>query len=426
MLRILRGLGWALLGLVVLVVLLWTLSRFWPLPAAQREQVRWLEDVRPLPGKNGFALLWTLSYDGLDFAQREAALAADAQHWQAGAAPTMADSALAATHVALKVDSRGYCRSTGESCLAKARADIPQFRAAHAGHAGLHERLDRLADADRFDSPFQPDGATGFFPMPRYQALLDGSGEHALAFVEGNVPAALAGSCRSVQLGRGLMRNGNTLIDSMIGAAMVRTNVQLLAEMLAELPPDQALPSACGSALQPMQADDQRLCRAMQGEFAMSRGAIETSLQQTGTVLMLDRQHTLGRMALNMGWACDPANDRRLAADTPLVATRVGGWDMGCLSNVIGCTLSDIAAPAYQDYAARSQDVAALLRLLGAQRWLRQQADAPEQALQRLPAQWRSSTRTPVLSADGRHLQVPRRARDAYAKGDDSMLSVPL
>ncbi|WP_414716044.1 hypothetical protein [Stenotrophomonas sp.] len=425
MLRILRGAGWALLGLLVLVVLLWTLSRFWPLPGAQRQQVRWLEDVRPLPGKNAFALLWTLPFDGLDPAQREAALVEDVRRWQTGATPGNVDSALAATHPVVKVDSQGYCRPTGESCLARVRADAQPFVAAHAGHEGLHERLDALADADRFDSPFRPDGATGLFPMPHYRTLMDGSGVHALAFVQGDVPAALAGSCRSVRLGRRLMRDGNTLIDSMIGAAMVRTNVHLLAEMLAELPPGQVLPAACESALQPMDAADQRLCRAMQGEFAISRAAIDSSLQQTGAVLTLGREHTLGRMASNLGWACDPANDRLLEADQPPVASRVVGWDVGCLSNMVGCTLTDIAAPAYQDYAARSQDVAALLRLLGAQRWLRQQPDGPQQALQRLPAQWRSSTRTPVLSADGTRLQVPRRARDIDAKGE-SVLSVPL
>ncbi|WP_159097534.1 hypothetical protein [Stenotrophomonas sp. SAU14A_NAIMI4_5] len=423
--RILRGVGWALLGLLVLAVLLWTMSRFWPLPAAQREQVRWLEDVRPLPGKDGFALLWTLPFDGLDRAQREAALAEDVRHWQVDPAPDRTDSVLAATHPEVKVDSQGYCRSTGESCLAKVRADTAQFRAVHAGHEGLHERLDALADADRFDTPFLPSGSPGIYPWPRYQTLMDASGVHALAFVRGDVPAALAGSCRSVQVGRRLMHGGNTLIDSMIGAAMVRANVHLLAEMLAELPPDQVMPAACESALQPMDAAEQSLCRPMQGEFAMSRAAIDASLQQTGTVLMLDREHTLGRFAANFGWACGSGSEAALQADRPVEVVAGPDWDMRCLANVVGCTLSDISGPAYQDYAARSQDVAALLRLLGAQRWLRQQPEGPQQALQRLPAQWRSSTRVPVLSADGTRLQVQRRARDAGGKGD-AMLSVSL
>lgn len=420
----LRGLGWGLVILAVLVAMSWTLSRFWPLPQHQREQLRLLEDVRPPPGTNGFALLWTLPYDGLDMAQREAALAADVRRWQAGPAPGMADSLLAAEHRASRVDSQSYCRSSGADCLATVRADPQRFSSGHAGHDGLHARLDSLADFDHFETPFRPSGVDWLMPFPRYQVLMDGSGAHALAYVQGDIAGALAGSCRSVQVGRRLMRNGGTLLDSMIGAAIVRTNVQLLAGMLAELPPDQALPRDCAMALQPMDADEQSLCRAMQGEFAMNKAAVDSALRQRGTGLLLDREHTLGRIAMNFGWACGSGSMQALAADSPVTTEWSPSWDVGCLANPIGCTLSDIAGPAYADYAARSQDVAAMVRLLGAQRWLRQQPDAPAHALARLPSQWSSATRSPVLSADGRHLQVPRRA--STQDGEDGLLSVPL
>ena len=67
---------------------------------------------------------------------------------------------------------------------------------------------------------------------------------------------------------------------------------------------------------------------------------------------------------------------------------------------------------------------AAMIRLLGAQRWLRQQAGPADEALARLPAQWRSDTRMPQLSADGRHLQVLRRG--PAREGEDPYLSMPL
>lgn len=66
-----------------------------------------------------------------------------------------------------------------------------------------------------------------------------------------------------------------------------------------------------------------------------------------------------------------------------------------------------------------------MVRLIGAQRWLRQQAEDPVDALKRLPAQFRSQVRTPQLSADGRRLQVPRRS--APRSTDESpWLSVPM
>ncbi len=66
-----------------------------------------------------------------------------------------------------------------------------------------------------------------------------------------------------------------------------------------------------------------------------------------------------------------------------------------------------------------------MVRLIGAQRWLRQQAQDPVDALQRLPAQFRSPVRAPQLSADGRRLQVPRRS-PSRSTDESPWLSVPL
>ncbi|AWH26126.1 hypothetical protein [Stenotrophomonas sp. YAU14D1_LEIMI4_1] len=425
MLRILRGIGWSLLALLGLLVAVWLAARFWPLSAEQRAQVRLLEDVQPLPGRNGFALLWTLPFDDLDAAQRERALLKDVERWRAGPVQGMTDSLLEGTQPQVKAQVGVTCGSRIPDCLARVRADPQRFIDAHAGHGGLHARQQQLDDFDRFDSPFLGLGDPLMMPVPRYQLLMEGTSAHALAFVQGDTAAALAGSCRSLQLGRRLMHRGGTLLDSMIGAASVQVNAQLLADMLVELPADHALPAVCETALQPLANGEQSLCRAMQGEFALNERAIDASLRQGANVLMLDRSQTRARIAQNFAWACGAAAERRLTEDAPAQRSWEQPWDVRCVANWIGCTLASISGPAYQDYAARSQDSAALVRLLGAQRWLRQQPDAPAQALARLPAQWRSPSRVPTLSADGHHLQVARRQRDATGELT-TMLSVPL
>ena len=113
----------------------------------------------------------------------------------------------------------------------------------------------------------------------------------------------------------------------------------------------------------------------MQGEYAMSRAAIETSAQEFGGVLVLDRSSTLARVAGNLGWACGAAAMTALEADRPLPVPAPPQHDFGCLSNIMGCVLADIAGPAYPAYSSRPQDAAAMVRLIGAQRWLRQQAE---------------------------------------------------
>ena len=422
-LKMLRWLGWAMLALVVMAVAAWLLSRFWPLSAAQREDRRLLEAVQPNEGRNGFALLWTLPFDGLDQAQREVALADDLQRWKASPSQASHASLLAARHAPLTLDRAGRCAVGPVGCLAQVRADPQRFADAHAGHAGLHERLARMADYDRFDSPFQP-FESELLPLPAYTPLLDGASAQALAYLQGDVAGAVEAGCRSVQFGRRMMRTGSTLVDSMMGAAVVRSHAALLGDMLVEQSPDYVLPASCEAALQPLQADEQSLCQAMQGEFAMNKAAIEASTQTAGSRLLLDRDHTLARIAGNFGWACRPAAATALAADVPLPVSPPLGWDVRCMANPLGCTLSAIAGPSYAPYAARSQDTAAIIRLLGAQRWLRQQPGPADEALARLPAQWRSDARTPEVSADGRYLLVLRRG--PAREGEGPHLSMPL
>ncbi|ACF52618.1 hypothetical protein [Stenotrophomonas maltophilia] len=426
MLKILRGLGWTLGGLLVLAIVVWCASRMWPVPESRVQAQHRLEARLPAAGRNGYALLWTLPFDGLDARQREQALAEDARRWAADPrGGGVGQTHLAASHAELHSRPGASCGPTASDCLAQVRADPQRFVDAHAGHQQLHTRLDQLAEADHFVSPFLPKGEGILVPLPTYGLVVDATSARALAYVQGDVEGALRGSCRGLQLGRRLVPGGSYLVESIIGANLVQANAQLLADMLAELPPDHPLPVECEQAMQPMLADEQSLCRAMQGEYAMSRAAIETSASEFGGVLVLDRSSTLARVAGNLGWACGATAKAALEADRPLPVQAPPQRDFGCLSNVMGCVLTDIAAPVYPAYSSRTQDAAAMLRLLGAQRWLRQQAEDPTEALQRLPAQFRSPVRVPQLSADGCRLQVPRRS-PPRSNDESAWLSVPL
>lgn len=425
-LKILRALGWAGAALLVLVIVVWCASRLWPVPESRRQAQQRLEARLPASGHNGYALLWTIAFDDLDAGQREQALAEDLRRWKADPrGETGAQPRLTALHDGLRPRPGASCGPTAGNCLAQVRADPQRFIDAHAGHQQLHARLDQLADADHFASPFPPKGDGILVPLPTYGLVVDATSAHALAYVQGDIDGALRGSCQGLQLGRRLLPGSSYLVESILGASLVQANAQLLADMLVELPADYPLPAQCERAMQPMRADEQSLCRAMQGEYAMSRAAIETSAGEFGGVLVLDRSSTLARVAGNLGWACGAAATAALDADRPLPLPAPPQRDFGCLSNMLGCVLTEIAAPAYPAYASRTQDAAAMLRLLLAQRWLRQQPGDALEALQRLPAQLRSPTRAPQLSADGRRLQVPRRA-PARSPDEAARLSVPL
>lgn len=91
----------------------------------------------------------------------------------------------------------------------------------------------------------------------------------ALDFVQGRTTQALSGVCTDAQVARVLMRSSDNLAITMIGAAMLRGNAQLFADMLAELPAQQSLPMHCAAAFAPATTQEISLCHALHGESRM-------------------------------------------------------------------------------------------------------------------------------------------------------------
>ena len=186
MLKILRGLGWTLAGLLVLAIVVWCASRMWPVPESRLQAQQRLEARLPANGRNGYPLLWTLAFDDLDAGQREQALAEDVRRWEADPrGGNLTPSHLAANHAELRARASASCGPSARDCLAQVRADPQRFAEAHAGHRQLHARLDALAEADHFVSPFRPKGDGIMVPLPTYGLMLDATSARALAYVQG-------------------------------------------------------------------------------------------------------------------------------------------------------------------------------------------------------------------------------------------------
>ena len=408
----LKWVGISILSLVVAVAVLWAASRFWPLPAEQREAMRLLQAPLPMRGENGFTALWTLRYDGLEDAGREAVLAQDVQRWRTGTpGQRPVSSSAEGRYPAAPLSAFAGCGRRGIGCLAAVRADPDGVEAAHAGHEALHQRVAALAGYGHFTSPFKPFDTDPMVPLPVFQPVLDPLSAHALAHVRGDSGTAVAGACADILSGRAMTGQGDTLITSMIGAAMVESNARLLADILVELPADTALPAVCDAALAPMTADEQSLCTAMRGEFGPAGAGLRlTSGNPAAQHLLLDVPRTQARMAPRYAWACAASAELVAARDAPTPIPGPAQDRFACIANPLGCALANITGPDMRQYAGRPQDAAAMLRLVSAQRWLRQQPSAASVALQSLPEALRSPTRIPVLSEEDHWLQVERRA----------------
>ena len=79
--------------------------------------------------------------------------------------------------------------------------------------------------------------------LPGYTAILMESHLHGYRFAAGERERALRGACRDANLGLRLLNSHGTMLQSLISMRLIESNVPLLAQMRAELPPNTALPA---------------------------------------------------------------------------------------------------------------------------------------------------------------------------------------
>ncbi|MGB3393650.1 MAG: hypothetical protein WA956_13835 [Stenotrophomonas sp.] len=445
LLRVIGGLA----GLLLLAAAVLLVSWLWPLSAAQKRTQAALEAPRAMPGSNAYVTLAMLGVAGLTPEQRQArvdAYVAGYAKWHAGfiarsiesggeweeGAMEMAPQLLGGGEGVPPFDPVLCKNATG--CLAHVRQQPQAVAAALLPQAAVLAQMDELAAHGHYHSPLPLDAAT---PMPAMRPLFMPLTAHALAHVQGDSQAALAGLCRDAGIGRMFLNHGESLLTGAMGGTMLAANAELFADVLVELPADTPLPATCAAALAPLTPREASNCASMQGEFAMVRNVhVQMDQQIAGGThalplseehwwatpraakLLFNRDKSVARVAETMGQACLPETLQAIAEDRPLPVTPVPSmWRLECAANAIGCILTGIAAPAYAQYGARQLDVAARLRLLQAVLWLREHAagDAATPLAERLnglPAELRSAQRPITVSADGSALETPSHAKN--------------
>ena len=440
-----RGLRWSgivLLVLLLLIAALWSASRLLGPTAEQRRAVAVFEQLPEPEGSNAFPALWLLHWD-VPGSEQAAVVAEDVERFRAlppwgdparGEATLGLESVAAGRYQDLRaglVDAPASCGPREGGCLERVRAD----RDAHAERlqqsARLVDRVQAVFDHDHYRSLLPPAVDT---PFPRLQLMSLGQTRHALQFVDGETDAALAGTCRRVDGWRRIAGNADSLLVTMYAAAGIQGDGRLLADMLAELPPGHALPSACAAALAPPRPDGLGLCPAMRGEWEYGMSAFDAMQSDAGLGgrigrwLLVDREATAALSASNLAWACGEQAEQAVVQDRPMHPPQQDGgpWRFECVANVAGCALMEIARPAYADYGQRLQDSGARVRLLGTLAWLRERAAAGDariagDLLVDLPDGLRSPGRAVEVDPGGRHLRM-----ELFDTRQDSHWRVPL
>ena len=198
------------------------------------------------------------------------------------------------------------CERDSTDCLSLAREHFQDWAQLPPADAIAWQRADDAVAAlnqyDYFRYPFSMDAA-----LPRFQTLMMNNRLHAYRFVDGAQQAALDATCRDAQLARKLLNSQNILIDSMIGAALLRQSVGLIAEMRAEAP-SLALSPAC-DAVQTLPGATLAVCPLLSSEWRMQEEGIRAELAKLGkTDLLLASwyRQALANLAYTYSRYCEP------------------------------------------------------------------------------------------------------------------------
>lgn len=425
--RWLQRIGIAVLALLVVLAALWGASRLRGATAEQRAALALFEQPAGPGGSNAWPLAWLAQWD-VPEARLDAVAAEDVARFSAlpppgdprrGPATAAFQSVAADRHRDLSASLAAEPASCGlreGGCLARVRADRDAHAVRLADARELVDRVEAIAGHGHLRNLMPPMPDT---PLPRLQWLGLPLTRHALWFVDGEHERALAASCRAIAGYRRLSADTDLLLFSMVVIAALDGHASLVAEMLAELPVDHALPSACAGALAHARPGELSACPAMRGEWAWGGSAEQwmmAGLSSAGRMWMrltYDPQATAALRASYLAWPCGQEAARMRAADAPVLPPEPeSGLRFECWANATGCILSEIAAPAYVRYESRMQDAAAQLRLLRTLAWMRERAAAGDgrhaRALLADDPQPRGTHRIVEVGADGTGLRMSR------------------
>jgi len=318
-----------------------------------------------------------------------------------------------------------------EECLVTVREQPQAISDALAPYSDL---IEQVADLSQYDDYYMPLPQHSNTQWPDFRFLRLPLSAHTLAHVNGDSQAALAGLCRDANTGRMLIKHSSDLLVSMVGRRILMDNVEVAAQIIAELPLDTALPENCETAFSPLSAQDISLCPAMRGEFAFMRSHIELEKQRlertqtpVGGEQLSDWDNALLVLAHRNSAMCLPQTQQSLLNDEKFVEPPlpVSTWVKQCTNGNPACQLTQSNGPGYAHYVHRMQDTAAQLQLMQVLLWLRQHPGQPltnDYLQAAIPADVYTSTQRAInISDDGNVLEI-----DAYDERARSPVRLPL
>jgi len=330
--------------------------------------------------QNGFQHLWLVPYE-IPENEIAAAYSMELQDYRAAVqagAPEKFDSHLARTYPKQALPENKLCPRAPESCLAFVRENPDEARKTAADFTAYRLRIEKLRKADHVANDLDFSYFTPLPTMSGINALQTLSA--AVDFNDGKTDIALDAVCQNLQTWRRLRSRVDLLVVDMVGIAFGRDQINLLAEMLAELPAEHELPPSCNIALAPLAKNEFDQCDVARGERKVTLGFLTfakehgLSAVEFGSSNMFDNilaklmnvRYAEARTAPAMMAFCD---------GQPSVPVTINSSLTEKIFDPVGSYYADMAIPNYKEYRLRAADFSAILQTVRTIAWLRKQPD---------------------------------------------------
>lgn len=425
--QVVRWMAGLLAVALLVVIVLFAVSRLRGPSSEQRDALALLQDDTHPQGRNAFPAIWLLPYgvppEELTTITAQDMARLDALPYEPGDPAASLDFESSASKrfpraLASKEAAPERCRLRGLGCLAQVRARLGQYRQWRVSEGDVIDRVLAIQQYDYFRNQLP---ARTDVPFPEMQLFSVLPTLRALDFAEGRVDEGLAGVCSDISMWRKLSNGSDMLVFSMIAVAGLSGSSQLLVEMLQEIPEIHPLPASCKIALQPLHADEFSMCNSMRGEaqYLQYLGvALKSTDSPVGNAVgdrlfpvFFDPEGMAAIAAPAYAWPCSQEAASALAADRalhiPVRSTSLVRLE--CVANFAGCALAGIGAPSFDTYLQRGQDARARMLMLGTVVWMREHAadaDSLKELLAARPQDWKSPTRAIEITADGEALTI--------------------
>jgi hypothetical protein len=447
MLRFFRSLVFGL-GLLLVVYAGFVAVVRWRGPSTEQRAALELmrQPTPPVRGKDGSDALWLLSHDVPAAKASEAARQLRDYHerfnalmneGEEAAANALANPLSAYREFPKPAGNAHLCELNEPGCLAKVDADLAAVQRELEPFRGAIAAANELLRHDGLRWNRRPGVYQALPAYNTHRSVV--FSQLAWRFASGERLPAMAATCDDIAAWRRLGSDNDMLIGSMVGAAYVRQDLGLLAEMLSKMPADTDLPQNCRVALAPIQDKELDLCPAMRSEFRVLQGSLVDgaisgkSLSERIAFRTIDQEHLLSLSATQLARFCGATALQAAKKDRPQASSIDTGH--GCngawrVADPFGCLLAEMASSqGMANYANRRTDLAAALALMRTVVWLRTQSPDPKAwpplLLQR-PAEL-GLLRQPTISAGGARIAIPLldRSRDAEFSFALTAVAVP-